>query len=157
MRNLILFFFSIALLAACKTDTTKTSQQPVREYSVVGTWELMFTQEVDGADTALNLMTDSEIVIRKVMAANNTFTYTIVPKVNEYDLEFVLRGDYKIEDGLYYEYMRDDTEMDQLMVEIVGSTSKIYKMVTLNDDQWVVSVLNLGGINRSLTQYWKRI
>jgi hypothetical protein len=157
MRNLVLLLFSIALLAACNTDTSKKSQQPVREYSVVGTWELMFTQDIDGADTTLNLMTDDDIIIRKVVAANNTFTYTFVPKVNEYDLELTLRGDYKIEEGLYYEYLRNDTEMDQLMVELVGGTSKIYKTVILNDDQWVLSVLNLGGINRSLNQYWKRI
>jgi hypothetical protein len=145
------------LLIACKTGIKKESNQPVKEYSVIGTWELIFTENVDGADTTLDFSNESEVIIRKVLAANNTFNYSITPKDNEYDLELNIRGDYKVEDDLYYEYMSDDTEMDQLMIELVGSTSKIYKTKMLDDTRWVIEVMNLGGINKKLTQYWKRL
>jgi hypothetical protein len=157
MRNLVLLFLSLILLTACKTGTKKESNQPIKEYSVVGTWELIFTENIDGADTTLDFSNESEIIIRKVVAANNTFNYSIMPKENEYDLELNIRGDYKIEGDLYYEYMSNDTDMDQLMIELIGSTSKIYKTKMLDDSRWVLEVMNLGDINQKLTQYWKRL
>jgi hypothetical protein len=157
MRNLILLFVLTILLTTCKTNTKNESNQPIKEYSVIGTWELIFTENIDGADTTLDFSNENEIIVRKVIAANNTFSYSITPKDNKYNLELNIRGDYKIEDDLYCEYMSNDTETDQLIIKLIGGSSKIYKTKMLDGSRWVLEVMNLGDINKKLTQYWKRL
>jgi hypothetical protein len=159
MKNfkLVALVILFGVLTACNSDKTKkevAKETPV--YSVVGTWDLVFTEIIDGADTTRNFMQDGDVTIRKVLAENNTFKYTATPKENEYDLELVVKGDYKTENGLYFEYLSKESEMDQLMIKLLGE-STIYKTMELDESRWILEILNVSNVNKKVTQYWKRL
>lgn len=165
MKNfkLIVLVILFGILTACNSD--KTKKEAVKEtpvYSVVGTWELLMTQIIDGADTTLRTKEDRDVNIRKVVAANNTFSYMVKPEnsyeynPNSEDVALTIRGDYKQNGNIYYEYLSDDSEIDKLLIQILGESS-IYRVVVLNEKTWVLELMNTDDINKSVTQYWKRL
>jgi major membrane immunogen (membrane-anchored lipoprotein) len=150
MKSYILILLSLVILMACGSKKTNTQTFSKVEYSVVGTWKLMFVRTIDGADTSITLNEGSiQTTTKKFVAENNTFTYAISSA--ESDLVLHVRGEYKLDGEIYSEYMTDKP-----IIDLIGK-SVIYRTIYLNSNTWILEIINSNNINKKVTQYWKRV